>query len=78
MSCPFANIFGAPRTGVHSIRFFDIALVDLSVTVLLAYLTRKFFCNFWYSLLVWVLSGIILHRLFCVNTTIDEIIFGKK
>mgnify|MGYP001396390731 CR=1 FL=1 len=30
----FANIFGAPRTGVHAYRIFDVAVVDFGLTVL--------------------------------------------
>ena len=78
MSCPFANIFGAPGTGVHSIRIFNIAVVDTLLTVLIAYLTKGYFPNFWYSLLTWFILGILVHKLFCVNTTIGQIIFGKK
>jgi hypothetical protein len=31
------NFFGAPRTGVHAYRVFDIAIVDLGLTLAAAY-----------------------------------------
>jgi len=79
MSCPFANIFGAPGTGVHSIRVFNIAIVDVIFTFIFAYIINYFVKGNYYQVLLFLfILGIILHRLFCVNTTVDQIIFGKK
>jgi fatty acid desaturase len=78
MSCPFSNILGEPGKGVHSIRIFNIAVVDVLLTVLLAWgihYWTKF--DFWIILLITFLSGIIIHRLFCVKTTLDKLIFGN-
>jgi hypothetical protein len=74
MSCKYANILGKPGTGIHSIRIMDIAVVDVLLTFLLAYFTKGNH-NFWKVLIIWFLIGIIVHRLFCVRTTIDKIIF---
>jgi hypothetical protein len=75
-SCPFADILGKPGTGVHSIRVFNIAIVDVLLTFVLAYFTKGSY-NFWAVLLVWFIAGIIIHRIFCVKTTIDNLLFGK-
>ena len=75
MSCPFADIFGKPGSGVHSIRIFNIAIVDVLLTFVLAYFTKGRF-NFWIVLAVWFLVGIIVHALFCVKTTINNFLFG--
>ena len=77
MSCPYANILGAPGTGVHSIRIFNIAVVDVILTVLLAYFTKGD-RPFWVVLLFWFIVGILVHWIFCVHTTIGNLIFGKK
>ena len=77
MSCPYADILGKPGTGVHSIRLFNIAVFDVLLTVLLAYFTKGPF-NFWIVLLVWFIIGIIVHKIFCVNTTIGNFIFDDK
>jgi hypothetical protein len=71
--CPFRNLFGAPRTGVHSIRIpvLDIALVDTVLTFIVAWILQKaFFQNTPYLtvLLIFAILGEILHVLFCVKT----------
>lgn len=78
MLCKYSDIFGKPKQGVHSIRLFDIAIIDLLMTLLLAYIISVYFNkNFFIVLFVLFTSGIILHRLFCVRTTIDKILFKE-
>ncbi len=81
MSCPFkkySEIFGKPNTGFHSFRVFDIAVLDLLGTILISGLiSYTFNFNFFLVLFIALLLGIILHRLFCVDTTINKLIFGK-
>ena len=76
MTCAYANLFGAPDTGLHRYRIANIAVVDTAVTVLLAliiaYVTRRPFG--WVLLGLFVL-GIFIHRLFCVRTTVDKLVF---
>lgn len=75
--CQYSNIFGEPGKGVHSIRIFNIAIVDVIATILSAILISWLFgLNFWCVLIVLFLLGIILHHLFCVKTTIDVLLFG--
>ncbi len=65
---------------IRSIRLFNIALIDLLATVLGAYLISKYKIinlNFQYTLIILLLLGIIMHRIFKINTTINMIIFGK-
>ena len=71
--CKYANMFGAPNTGVHhSFRLNNVAMVDVISTVIgaaaISYFTKA---SFVYVLLFLFLLGIILHRLFCVRTTVD-------
>jgi hypothetical protein len=71
-----SNIFGAPGEGVHSYRIFNIAIVDVIATVIVAYvIARVYNYNFYKVLFVLFILGIILHRLFNVRTTIDRILF---
>ena len=44
-SCSYANAFGAPSTGVHSIRFLGIAIVDVLITLVVAAFTSFRFYN---------------------------------
>ena len=73
------QIFGEIGEGIHSYRIFDIAILDVLFTMIGAYLLQRFllpeipFCQVLFGLF---LLGIVLHRYFCVKTTIDKLIFG--
>lgn len=72
----YSNILGAPGTGVHSIRICNIAVVDLTLTVFVAWLVARIFgLHFWCVFLFLFLLGILLHRAFDVRTTIDRMLF---
>jgi hypothetical protein len=76
MFCPYKNIFGAPNTGAHSYRIFNLAIVDIIMTIIGAYIISYFSkFSFYYTLAILFITGIILHRLFCVRTTIDKLLF---
>lgn len=81
MSCLFAkysDIFGKPKTGFHSFRIFNIAVNDLFGTIIIAGLLSYILkYKFILILLFLLVLSIILHRLFCVNTTINKFIFGE-
>ena len=69
MSCPYANIFGAPGTGAHSLRFMGVAVADTSLTILLAiYTTWEFGGNVFLHFLFWLVIGEIFHYAFGVQT----------
>ena len=74
--CKYKNILGEPGTGVHSIRIFDIAVVDVLLTFLLAWWINKSIggnLQLYFVVLVFCFClGIILHKLFCVETTIGK------
>tara|TARA_Y100000389_G_scaffold188140_1_gene210347 strand:+ start:90 stop:332 length:243 start_codon:yes stop_codon:yes gene_type:complete len=77
--CDYKEIFGKVGEGVHSYRIFNIAVVDVMGTIIGAYFLQKYvFPQYDY---IWVLLGlfilgIILHRLFCVETTVDKLLFN--
>jgi len=74
--CKYKDMFGKPNQGVHSFRIFNIAIVDVLLTILAAYIISYFFkTNFLYTLLFMFILGIISHRIFCVRTTIDKLLF---
>ena len=74
--CRYKDVFGAPGTGVHK-HVFGIAWVDTVMTVLIAaVLSYSTGWNFLPSLLILFVLGIIMHRLFCVRTTVDKFLFG--
>jgi hypothetical protein len=76
MYCQYKDILGKPNTGIHSYRIFNIAIADVLLTIIAAFLISYFFkFNFLLTLFILFLSGIILHRLFCVRTTVDKLLF---
>jgi len=74
--CKYKNIFGIPNKGFHSYRIFGLAIFDILLTIvgsmILSYLFKK---TFIFSFICLFILGIILHRLFCVRTTIDKLLF---
>lgn len=74
--CKYKNIFGEVNTGIHSYRIFNIAYMDVLVTVVAAYITSKLLKTpLLYTVIVFFLAGILMHRLFCVRTTVDKLLF---
>ena len=85
--CKYKNIFGEPNTGIHSIRIFDIAIIDVLFTLLFAVAFYQFIIidwlkmndkiKLWMVITLFFALGILLHRLFCVKTTVDKFLFGE-
>ena len=75
--CKYKNIFGEPRTGVHSIRIADFAIVDIILTIFAGIvISRLLNIPLFYVLVILFLSSIIIHRIFCVQTKMVTLIFG--
>lgn len=78
-------MLGKPNEGVHSYRIYNIAIVDVILTVVLALIIWGIFIwlnvmnfnigSFIFVLLTLFIIGVILHKLFCVDTTINRLIF---
>jgi hypothetical protein len=78
MLCKYKDSLGVPGKGAHKYRIFNIAIVDVLLTIILSGIIAYVFkLNFWLTLLIFFLLGIIAHRIFCVKTTIDKAIFGS-
>jgi hypothetical protein len=75
--CKYKNILGKVNQGIHSIRIYNIAIMDVLFTIFGAYIIKMILpnYNFLTILLMLFLLGIFLHRLFCVKTTIDKFLF---
>lgn len=74
--CEYSNLFGEPNTGVHSTRLFGIAIYDFVFTVIaVIILSWLFGISFWCLLIIVLLLGVILHRMFCVRTAVDKWLF---
>lgn len=74
--CKYKNMLGVPDKGIHSYRFMSVAIVDIIMTIIAAILISYLFnSSLFYTLIALFVLGIILHRLFCVRTTIDKLLF---
>ena len=74
--CKHKDIFGKPGEGAHQYRIFDIAIVDTVLTVLFAFVIAYFSgVSLVYVVPFTFILGIIVHRLFCVRTTVDKLLF---
>lgn len=85
MWCAYKDALGVPRKGVHAARMMgDLALNDVVMTlmapaiVLLPWIGSRHILRVYLLLLVWLITtGILLHRLFCVRTTLDKFLFPQ-
>ena len=76
MFCSYRDIFGRVNEGVHSYRIFDIAIVDVIFTLIAGLIISRIFgFNLIIVLVLLFMSGILMHRLFCVRTKIDRLLF---
>ena len=79
MLCDYKNILGEPGKGVHKYRIFNIAIVDVILTIIFAYFIAYLLkIDFFLTLLLLFILGIVLHRVFCVKTTIDKVLFENS
>jgi hypothetical protein len=75
--CKYKNAFGKPGEGLRKYRIFDIAIYDTVVVIIIGlFISWYTKYNVWIVLGVLFLSGIIVHRLFCVPTGIDKLLFS--
>jgi hypothetical protein len=73
MFCQYKNALGIPGKGIHT-HLFGVAIMDIIMTIIGAGLLSYFFkWNFFLVVVLLFVLGIVLHRVFCVNTTIDKL-----
>jgi len=73
--CPYKDILGIPEKGFHT-HFMGIAIGDVIATILLSEAIVFFFGTGRMITFISVFfTGIVLHRVFCVRTTIDKYLF---
>jgi len=73
----YRHIFGKENEGIHSYRFLNYALMDVIFTligaIILSYFLKIHFLPIFIFL---ILLGILLHYLFCVETTLNLQIYS--
>ena len=77
--CKYKDIFGKVGEGVHSVRFFNFAVIDTLLTLVLAYIINLYLkTNLLVIFIVLIILSIAIHRLFCVETTLTKMFFSFK
>lgn len=75
--CKYKHLFGEPNAGLRKYRIFDIAISDTIIVIICAWLIAWFFkWPFLPTLLGIFILGIFVHRVFCVRTGLDKILFS--
>ena len=76
--CKYKDALGKPNVGIHSYRIFNIAIADVIMTFIGAFIISYFYnISFIKTSIFLFILGIILHRIFCVQTTINKLLFFK-
>ncbi|NDC95694.1 hypothetical protein EB118_19495 [bacterium] len=75
--CKYKDIFGKPGMGVHAHRTFGLATVDLGLTLAAAwYVSVKYNVPFHKTAIGLIILGVIFHKLFCVDTALNNFLFN--
>lgn len=73
--CQYKDLFGKPNTGLHSVRVFNIAIVDLSLTMFISAVIAYYIeCKFIPVFIIVLLISLVIHKLFCVETTLTKLV----
>lgn len=77
--CKYSELFGKPNEGLRQYRVFGIAILDTVVVLIFGVLISYLFGWSIYTVLVVLfISGIIVHRLFCVRSGVDKLLFPDE
>ena len=79
--CKYKDLFGKPNEGLHSYRIYNLAVVDIIATFILALLIQKFLfidTSYYVILFLTFILGIFFHWLFCVETTLFKKLHYNK
>uniref|UniRef100_A0A6C0JJB3 Uncharacterized protein n=1 Tax=viral metagenome TaxID=1070528 RepID=A0A6C0JJB3_9ZZZZ len=74
--CKYKDSLGIPNEGAHK-HYYGVAMFDTVGTIVVGIILSFLFkWNTILTIAVLFILGIILHRLFCVRTTVDKILFS--
>ena len=76
--CKYRHIFGIEKEGAHKYRLLNIAVVDTVLTMILAFAIAIYFkISFLLVFFILLVIATLLHRLFCVETTVTKMVFSN-
>jgi hypothetical protein len=74
--CRFKDLFGKPNTGIRKYRIFNIAIMDTVIVIIFGILISEATkISLGWTLGGLFILGIIVHRMFCVRTGVDRMLF---
>jgi len=74
MFCKYSTLGGIPGKGIH-FHVFGIAIIDVLSTIIGAWIVSHVFkLPLGYTIVGAFILGIIAHKLFCVNTTLNTLL----
>lgn len=75
MLCQYKDSLGVPGKGAHT-HFMGVAWRDTVATIIGGFIIALVFkFNVLYTIISLFIIGILAHRMFCVRTTVDKILF---
>jgi ABC-type sulfate transport system permease component len=74
--CKYKNLLGVPGTGIHAFKIFGISIWDTLITIVVAIIIATIAnWSYLYTIVGVFITGIFVHRLFCVRTAVDKLLF---
>ena len=74
--CKYKELFGIPDQGIHAFKIYGISVWDTLITIIgaiiIAWVAKW---SYLYTIIGVFITGIIVHRLFCVRTAVDKLLF---
>ena len=76
--CQYRDVLGKPNKGIHKFRLFDVAIIDVLLTIVLGLLVARIFAITKFNgILLSFLLGLIFHKIFCVQTKVSKLLNDK-
>ena len=71
--CDYKNIFGEPNKGIRQkLRLLNISIIDFVLMIIFGLVLAKIFkLKNWSGIGISFLTGLVAHKIFCVDTTVD-------
>jgi hypothetical protein len=77
--CKYKDIIGKPNTGLRKYRVFNIPIIDTAVTLIVVWFISYYYKYSFITVLgITIVLMISAHRLFCVRSATDILLFPDK
>jgi uncharacterized membrane protein len=77
--CKYKDVIGKPNTGLRKYRVFNIPIIDTVVTLLFVWFISYYYKYSFINVLgITFIVMVIAHRVFCVRSATDTLLFPDK